>query len=378
MTDLDMPHKILIVDDQISFINYMVEVLEKAYPSYEIFQTTDPHKAYEIARLEFPNLIILDWAMPGLSGIDLMKQLKADEMLKDIPVIMCTGVMTKSAHLKEAFAAGAVDFIRKPIDELELIARVNSVMQLSDSFREIKTLLAHREKLFSIIAHDLRGPIGNLAPMMDVILAQPGLNLDEGSRALLESSRQAVRDTVNMLEDLLLWANNQRNRLQFEFQRQDLVYLVRSQLPVWKTMALNKKVEIKIEAPDQAYAYFDFNSVKTILRNLVSNAIKFSHEGGNVYITVQPGYDTTYVSVRDEGVGIAPENLPRVFNTGVHFSTYGTNGERGSGLGLLLCRELIERNKGEIGVESTPGQGSNFFFSLPNQNPAEVNKSNPS
>ncbi|MGC8865847.1 MAG: hybrid sensor histidine kinase/response regulator [Bacteroidales bacterium] len=367
-----MPHKILIIDDQISFINYMVEVLEKAYPSYEIFQTTDPRKAYDIGRLELPNLIILDWAMPGLSGIELMKQLKADEILKDIPVIMCTGVMTKSAHLQEAFAAGAVDFIRKPIDELELIARVNSVMQLSDSFREIKTLLAHREKLFSIVAHDLRGPIGNLAPMMDVILSQPNLNLDESSRALLESSRETVRDTVSMLEDILLWANNQRNRLQFEFQLQDLVYLLRSQLPFWKTMALSKKIEIKIEAPQQAYAYFDYNSVKTILRNLVNNAIKFSHEGGTIFITIQPGIDTTYVSVKDEGVGINPENLSRIFNTGEHFSTYGTSGERGSGLGLLLCRELIERNKGEIGVESIPGQGSNFFFSLPNHDPDEI------
>lgn len=369
MTSVDLPHKILIVDDQISFINYMVEVLEKAYPTYEIFQTTDSLRAFEIANTEQPNLIILDWAMPGMSGIELMKQLKSDEQLKDIPIIMCTGVMTKSSHLKEAFSAGAVDFIRKPIDELELIARVNSVMQLSDSFREIKTLLAHREKLFSIVAHDLRGPIGNLAPMMDVILSQPGLNLDESSRTLLESSRQAVIETVRMLEDLLLWANNQRNRLEFEFQNQDIVFLIRSQLPLWNSIASNKNLEIVTEIPQQAYAYFDYNSVKTILRNLVGNAIKFSKPRGKIFISVQPGLETTYVSVRDEGVGIAPENIARIFNTAEHFSTYGTNGEKGSGLGLLLCKELIERNRGEIGVESEPGKGSNFYFNLPNQEP---------
>lgn len=371
MTDLNMPHKILIIDDQISFINYMVEVLEKAYPSYEVFQTTDPLRAYEIARMEEPNLIILDWAMPGLSGIDLMKQLKADERLKDIPIIMCTGVMTKSTHLKEAFSAGAVDFIRKPIDELELIARVNSVMQLSDSFQEIKTLLAHREKLFSIVAHDLRGPIGNLAPMMDVILSQPNLNLDEGSRMLLESSRQAIQETVRMLEDLLLWANNQRNRLEFEFQNQDLVYLVRNQLPIWKTMGLNKNIEIITQMPQQAYAFYDYNSVKTILRNLMGNAIKFSQPGGKIYLSIQPGIATTYVSVRDEGIGIDPRNLDRIFNSHEHFTTYGTNGEKGSGLGLLICKELITRNKGEIGVESAPGKGSNFYFNLPNSDPED-------
>lgn len=367
MTSIDMPHKILIVDDQISFINYMVEVLEKAYPSYEIFQTTDPLRAYEIANIEKPNLIILDWAMLGLSGIDLMKQIKGDEKLRDIPIIMCTGVMTKSSHLKEAFSAGAVDFIRKPIDELELIARVNSVMQLSDSFREIKTLLAHREKLFSIVAHDLRGPIGNLAPIMDLILSQPGLNLDESNRALLESSRQDVIETVKMLEDLLLWANHQRNRLEFEFQSHDLTYLVRSQLPVWSTMAKNKQIEIQVQMPEQAFAYFDYNSVKTIMRNLVGNAIKFSKAGGQILISIQPGIESTYVNIKDQGVGIAPENLNRIFNTAEHFTTYGTNGEKGSGLGLLLCKELVERNGGDIGVESELGKGSNFFFTLPNK-----------
>lgn len=369
MISIEMPHKILIVDDQISFINYMVEVLEKAYPSYEIFQTTNPLQAIEIAISENPNLIILDWAMPGLSGIELIRQLKSDVRLKDIPIIMCTGVMTKSSHLNEAFNAGAVDFIRKPIDELELIARVNSIMQLSDSFREIKTLLAHREKLFSIVAHDLRGPIGNLAPLMDVILSQPDLNLDESSRSLLESSRKAVIETVRMLEDLLLWANNQRNKLEFAFQTQDLAYLIRNQLPIWHTMALNKGIEIIVEMPQEVYAYFDYNSIKIVFRNLVANAIKFSNPSSKIYIKVQPGIDMTYVSVKDEGVGIAPENLNRIFNTSEHFSTYGTNGEKGSGLGLLLCQELIERNRGEIGVESEPGRGSNFYFSLLNTDP---------
>jgi signal transduction histidine kinase len=202
--------------------------------------------------------------------------------------------------------------------------------------------------------------------MMDAILSQPDLNLDDGSRSLLESSRQAVIETVRMLEDLLLWANNQRNRLEFAYQTQDLVYLIRNQMPIWNTMALNKGIEVVAEMPKEAYAFFDFNSVKIILRNLVANAIKFSNPGGKIYVGVQPGLEMTFVSVKDEGIGIAPENIGRIFNTSEHFSTYGTNGEKGSGLGLLLCKELIERNRGEIGVESEPGKGSNFYFSLPN------------
>lgn len=368
-TQILNPHKILIIDDQISFINYMVDVLEKAYPNFDIFQSILPEKALEIALKEKPNLIILDWAMPGLSGIDLIRQFKAAEELKDIPVIMCTGVMTQSAHLEEAFKAGAVDFIRKPIDELELIARVNSIMQLSDSFWEIKTLLAHREKLFSIVAHDLKDPMSNLTSMFDMIMAQDDLNLNNENYILLESGRNAVAETSRLLEDLLLWANSQRNRIEFHFQTQDLMMAVERMKPVYASLLNQKKIALNVKGSGQAFCYFDFNSIKTILRNLIGNAIKFTNHGGSITIEVLPDGQFTRLNVTDTGVGIQQENLDKIFNDTQSFSTYGTAGEKGSGLGLLLCKELIGKNQGDIGVESTYGAGSTFYIRIPNQKP---------
>lgn len=370
-TQILMPHKILIIDDQISFINYMVDVLEQAYPNFEIFQSTLPEKAIEIALKERPNLIILDWAMPGMTGIDLIKKFKSTPELKDIPVIMCTGVMTQSAHLEEAFKAGAVDFIRKPIDELELIARVNSIMQLSDSFWEIKTLLAHRDKLFSIVAHDLKDPMSNLTTMFDIILSQDDLNLNHDNYILLESGRNAVAETSRLLEDLLLWANSQRNRIEFHFQVQDVITAIDRLKPTYASLLNQKQIALDVKGPDAAYCWFDFNSVKTILRNLIGNAIKFTHPGGNITIEVEANGQFTQVKVTDTGVGIHKNNIDKIFNTSENFSTYGTAGEKGSGLGLLLCKELIDKNQGEIDVESTEGKGSTFFFKLRNQKPAD-------
>lgn len=368
-TQILMPHKILIVDDQISFINYMVDVLEEAYPNFEIFQSTLPENAIEIALKEHPNLIILDWAMPGMTGIELIRRFKSTPELKDIPVIMCTGVMTQSAHLEEAFKAGAVDFIRKPIDELELIARVNSIMQLSDSFWEIKTLLSHRDKLFSIVAHDLKDPMSNLTSMFDVILSQDDLNLNNDNYILLESGRNAVAETSRLLEDLLLWANSQRNRIDFHFQVQDIITVIDRIKPVYTSLLNQKQIVIHATGPKEAYCYFDFNSVKTILRNLIGNAIKFSRPGGKITIEVSSVTGFTEVRVIDNGVGIHHSNIGKIFNTSENFSTYGTLGEKGSGLGLLLCKELIDKNQGSIGVSSVEGAGSTFYFRLPDQKP---------
>ena len=368
-TQILMPHKILIVDDQISFINYMVDVLEEAYPNFEIFQSTLPENAIEIALKEHPNLIILDWAMPGMTGIELIRRFKSTLELKDIPVIMCTGVMTQSAHLEEAFKAGAVDFIRKPIDELELIARVNSIMQLSDSFWEIKTLLSHRDKLFSIVAHDLKDPMSNLASMFDIILSQDDLNLNNDNYILLESGRNAVAETSRLLEDLLMWANSQRNRIDFHFQVQDMMMVIERIKPVYASLLNQKQISLRSTGPSEAFCYFDFNSIKTILRNLIGNAIKFSRPGGTISIEVSPVAGFTEVRVIDNGVGIHHHNIGKIFNTSENFSTYGTQGEKGSGLGLLLCKELIDKNQGTIGVSSVEGRGSTFYFRVPNQKP---------
>lgn len=368
-TQILLPHKILIIDDQISFINYMVDVLEKAYPNFDIFQSIRPENALEIAQKEQPNLIILDWAMPGMTGIELIRQFKSEPDLKDIPIIMCTGVMTQSAHLEEAFKAGAVDFIRKPIDELELIARVNSIMQLSDSFWEIKRLLAHREKLFSIVAHDLKDPMCNLAIIFDLILSQKDLNLSYENKRMLESGRDAVGETSQLLEDLLLWANSQRKRIEFSFQTQDLCKLINRMQGTYGSLLEQKKLSLEVIGPESAYCHFDFNSIKTVLRNLMGNAIKFSHPGGRIILQTIIEQSFTEVRVIDFGVGLSKADADKLFDATENISTFGTSGEKGSGLGLLLCKEMIDNNQGAIGVESILGIGSSFYFRLPNTSP---------
>ncbi len=131
-------HKILIVDDETINLNILAFGLEEADNGYEILQTHKGETALEIALEELPDLIITDWAMPGMDGIQLIKRLKENETTRDIPVIMCTGVMISSENLETAFKAGALDYIRKPVDKIELLARTRSMLALGDSFKKIK------------------------------------------------------------------------------------------------------------------------------------------------------------------------------------------------------------------------------------------------
>lgn len=140
-------HKILVVDDQPENLEVLVEVVEMTNPNYEVLQALNSKTALIIARGEIPDLIITDWEMPEMDGIELIKALKADELTKDIPIIMCTGIMTSSENLSTALKAGAVDYIRKPVDPLELPARLRSMLQLSDSFKTIKREREKSEQL---------------------------------------------------------------------------------------------------------------------------------------------------------------------------------------------------------------------------------------
>lgn len=356
---------ILIVDDEIINLKTISEILEKKNPDYNLLIAPGGGIALKILQKKLPDLIITDWNMPQTDGIEFIKQLKQNDRTKDIPVIMCTGVMTSSEHLQTALAAGAVDYIRKPVDEVELTARVNANLHLVEKYNEIKRLNEAKNKIFSVISHDLRNPVGSMKTFTELILTNlREYSLDELEEFIRMLSKRSS-SVYTILENLLSWARSQQKNIEFKPQKQSLFDTALAGINLLEANAADKNITLQNTIPKDIEAFFDSDLISTVIRNLINNAVKFTPKGGRINLSAETGEDVCTIAVSDTGVGIPPERLKKLFDKTTHETTRGTDAETGSGLGLKLCGEFVEMNRGEIWAESTPNKGSTFYFTLP-------------
>ncbi|MCX6278490.1 MAG: response regulator [Bacteroidetes bacterium] len=382
-----MTYTILIADDYPGNIQIIVDALKSSDLKHKIIRAVNGKILCELAEKRLPDLIITDWEMPEMDGIEAIKYLSSIEATKDIPIIMCTGIMTSSENLKMALDSGAVDYIRKPIDSIELQSRVYSMLKLRNSYRTIKEqnailekqkeeiqtqrdelviVNATKDKFFGIIAHDLRGPLGSLMGLTDIIANESQLLEPDEKKHIAVSLNHSVRNIYNLLENLLEWSQMQRQQTSFKPQILSLKNVLTGCIKIVTESAREKSIGIDLDIPDKIEVYADTNMLQTVIRNLASNAIKFTHNGGNVGISVK-AYDTVkaVVSVKDTGIGMSKEMLNNLFRLDIKSNRPGTNGESSTGLGLLLCKEYAEKQGGKIWLESEAGKGSIFYFTIP-------------
>jgi len=363
---------ILIVDDQPKNLQVIVDHFLEAELPYNILRAPNGKIALEIVNKLHPDLIISDWYMPDMDGIKLVKELSKASYSKNIPVIMCTGVMTTSENLKTALDAGATDYIRKPVDKIELIARTRSALLLAESQKEVikqNKLLAEinatKDKLFSIIGHDLRSPISSVMKMIE-LLKEEYKELEPGKvEKFLNLMFESIENGFKLLENLLEWSRFQMGITEFNPKDFELKSLIDFNFKLLKAPADNKNIKLSTNLGDNMSVYADEDMINTVLRNLLSNAVKFTAKGGKVQVNVTKKEDEICISVEDTGIGMEKGDIDKLFKLGENFSTYGTENEKGTGLGLCLCNEFIEKHNASIIVESQPGKGSRFSFKIP-------------
>lgn len=248
---------------------------------------------------------------------------------------------------------------------LELRISIKELEKTKQSLIELNT---SKNKLFSIIGHDLRGPIGGFKDLVEFLLKDFNLNDSESLVEILKMIQKSSNSTYDLLENLLTWAKSQLNEVVFNPEIIDLNELVSTIHNLFSEATRNKGINLLNNIPEKYTICADKNMLSTVIRNLISNAIKFSSEGMNIKIKVDKIKDEIIIKVIDEGVGIKQENLEKLFKENEFFTTYGTNGEKGTGLGLTLCKEFVKRHHGKIWVESEYNKGSIFSFSLPTSN----------
>jgi len=248
---------------------------------------------------------------------------------------------------------------------LKTIELQNKNAILIERQKDIEYLNASKDKFFSIIAHDLKNPFSSIIGLSEILKEE----IKSSDTSVLENyagmiNKSAVQ-TLRLLENLLEWANSQRGKIVFNPVIINLRELFNEEFSILNEMAMEKSIELKSSFSDNLTISADKNMIKTILRNLISNAIKFTNKNGKVEVKADIMSDQLEISVSDNGIGMKDETIAKLFKLDSNISTYGTENEKGTGLGLFLCKEFVEKHGGKIWVESESGKGSTFKFILP-------------
>lgn len=364
--------RILIVDDQQANIDVLHDFLEmQGYKNIET--TTDSREVVRLLNDFDPDIILLDLAMPYLSGYDIMAQLKTIVSPNTyLPILVLTADITLETKRK-ALMSGASDFLTKPFDLIELQARVNTHLQIkfkneqiNEYANELEKLIATKDKFFSIIAHDLRNPFVGIENFTKIIMKFGNYDVKE-----IENQLRTINSTAQhgheLLENLLRWSRSQTGGIEINFEMFRLADAVNKCINLIQTQADNKHIQLNNNISDDIIMESDQDMVETILRNLLSNATKFTPANGTVTLTaLQSDNKHVEISISDTGIGISADNKDKLFRIDSKLqSQNGTDGETGSGLGLILCKEFTDKLNGRISVESEEGNGTTFRLYLP-------------
>ncbi|MEI7491202.1 MAG: HAMP domain-containing sensor histidine kinase [Bacteroidota bacterium] len=238
---------------------------------------------------------------------------------------------------------------------------------------QLKELYSTRDKFFSIISHDLRSPFNAILGFADILNEEWDELSDTERKTFLQNIRNTSHNTFDLLERLLEWSRVQTGKMKITPTRLNLANLVRDNFKLLSPTAEGKFIHMVSEVAEDCYAWGDKDAILLVLRNLLNNAIKFTRHGGLITVSAAAMHKLVVVTVSDTGVGISAENMNKLFRFEEQLKTEGTDKERGSGLGLVLCREIIDKSNGRIWAESTEGEGSRFSFTLPLKAPTQDN-----
>ena len=360
-------YKILIVDDVVS--NVLLLKILLTNEKFQVCTANCGNMCIEQARAEKPDLILLDVMMPDISGFDTAVILKKDPELKDIPIIFLTA-LNSPADLVKGFQVGANDFLSKPFNKEELVVRVMHQIALvaakrliEKQNRELLATINNRDKMYSVIAHDLRSPMASIRMVLNLAVAAISPDVvGQEIFDLIDKANKESEDVHDLLDNLLKWTKSQTGRLSVVMQDLDLNDIIPGVVDIFEMIAATKKIKLSYTG-GSTIVRADNDMLKTIVRNFMSNAVKFSPEDSSIEITVTSDADFAKISVRDHGVGIAADRLGSIFHKGE--TTYGTGGEEGSGLGLQLCQDFARKIGGDVMVQSVEGEGSTFSVLVP-------------
>lgn len=381
---------ILAVDDNPRNLQLISSLLTAK--GYKVVVANTGENALKYLAIRQPDLLLLDIMMPGLSGYDVLDQIKQNQDIHDLPVIFLTA-KSELSDIVKGFAMGAVDYITKPFKSEELIARVDTHLelrkmrdqlarknkdleQLNQALNESHEIIrqdaeqlsrinAEKDRFFSIISHDLRNPFNGCLMATEILATQFNeLSQDEVS-AFINALYESATNMSKLLENLLNWAQLQMGTLKTNIGLILLSPLIAEAVATQAAGINAKNISLHQHVLPELSAMADFRMVDMILRNLLTNAIKFTPAGGEIVVEAGQTEQETWISVRDTGIGMNPALQQKLFRINEKVSRPGTEGEQSTGIGLVLSHDMAVRMGGRLTVQSTENKGSIFFLYLP-------------
>jgi len=363
--------RLLLVDDDPEDRFLLKRAISRSELGAVLFEASTLAKATDLLLEISPDCLLVDYRLPDGNGLALLKVTKR-------PLILMTGHGDEALAV-DAMKSGAADYFPKDsitpvrlqqsisaaIEKAELQNRLARYQEdLEQRNKELEYLNKQKDRFFSIISHDLRTPFNGLVGISELMMQQ-GDRLSANERDMYAAAvHQSAKELLTLLENLLEWSRVQMNAVQFTPLETSLKHIVEAAFRIVRRAAVQKSVRL-VNCVDDQRVRVDAEMMTCVLRNLIANAVKFSTAGGQVIVTAQLANGCSEVTVSDTGVGMPPSLVGRLFKLDEKVSMPGTDGETGTGLGLLLCKELVEKHGGRITVDSREGEGTAFRFTIP-------------
>lgn len=376
--------KILVVDDEPNARAAIERVLTRA--GYEVVQAGSGDEALYILRQRKIDCVLLDHLMSAMNGLDVLRIIKQDENLKIMPVVMLTGRGGED-DLVAAFSSGADDYLVKTDSPPVIIARIEAMLRLGKLQRELyeknallekanadlRNLDTLKSEFVSTVSHELRTPLSITKEGLNLVLQGVVGSITQQQRELLEVAKNNIERLNKIIGDILDISKIEAGKMPLHKNIADINQLMGNMFSFYKDTAESKSIDFKLDAPaHRVDLYIDSDRIIQVMTNLLSNALKFTKEGGSIKIALEDEENEVRCSVEDTGIGIASSDQSKLFDKFQQFGKSAGPGERGTGLGLSIAKKIVQIHKGSIEVESALGRGSKFTVILPKYSLQEI------
>ena len=355
--------RILVVDDEPANIFFLKGIL--VGEGYKVITASSGMECLEILNDTRPDVILLDIMMPVITGIEVLEKIKKNENTKNIPVIMVT-VKTESTDVEEALDKGAVEYIKKPVDEIELLARLRTTLRIKKNEDTLRDMLQSKKDFINIISQDLRVPFSSISGFAELLYYDKELvnNLNSYHKNFLKYIINTSQNIVDYFNKLLNWTNLEGKEIKLRIDEINLLKLINSSIVVYQTMINEKKIKLVNEVDEELIVKVDKTYFRQAINNLISNAVKYTPDKGEIKISSYKDNNSIKLVISDTGLGIQDIDPALMFSRFINTPTRGTRGEQGTGLGLGICKKIMDAHGFDITYKTEPRKGTDFIITF--------------